>query len=114
MNVKLLPREALVQTSSIDHPDWNYRPLLSVVQRMRFGMVVKLLGGDHFPRLLEIGYGSGVFMPALAEHCAELHGIDPHGLSAQVGANLTRHGVRASLTQGSAEALPYPNGFFDC
>jgi SAM-dependent methyltransferase len=110
----LLPPSAIVSTSEVDHPDWNYRRLLGGVQRLRFRVVLDLLGRERFGRLLEIGYGSGVFMPELARHCDELHGIDPHPMRDAVAENLAGHGVEAALTRGSAESLPYDDGFFDC
>jgi ubiquinone/menaquinone biosynthesis C-methylase UbiE len=112
--MKLLPESALLRTSPVDHPHWNYRPLFRGVQRLRFRIMLALLGQEHFGRLLEVGYGSGVFMPELAAHCDELYGIDPHPLHQQVRANLALHGVKASLARGSAESLPYQSGFFDC
>lgn len=112
-SLKLLPKSALVCTSPVDHPDWNYRPLLRGVQRLRFRIALELLAGRRYDRLLEIGYGSGVFMPSLAPRCAELHGVDPHPLPDKVTENLAQHGVSATLTQGSAESLPYPDAHFD-
>ncbi len=112
--LKLLPKSALVRTSEVDHPDWNYRPLLGAVQRLRFRIILKLLAGAGFGRLLEIGYGSGVFMPSLAAHCDELYGIDPHPHLSEVDEGLAGQGVRAKLTRGSVESLPYDSYFFDC
>jgi SAM-dependent methyltransferase len=112
--LRLLPKSALVRTSEVDHPDWNYRPLLGAVQRMRFRIVRKLLADNGFDRLLEIGYGSGVFMPELGRHCAELHGIDPHPHRAEVETHLAGQGIHAKLAQGSVESLPYDDDHFDC
>ena len=112
--LRLLPKSALVRTSEVDHPDWNYRVLLGAVQRLRFRMVRRLLAGTAVDRLLEIGYGSGVFMPELARHCTDLHGIDPHPHRAAVADNLAGQGIRATLAQGSAESLPYEDARFGC
>uniref|UniRef100_UPI003F4985B7 class I SAM-dependent methyltransferase n=1 Tax=Nonomuraea bangladeshensis TaxID=404385 RepID=UPI003F4985B7 len=112
--LKLLPKEGITSTSAVDHPTWNYLPLLRYVQRLRFHIVRELLTGTHHDRLLEIGYGSGVFMPELAHHCDELHGIDPHFKRDEVAKNLARHGVTAHLTTAGAEKLPYDSGYFDC
>ncbi|MEV0393637.1 class I SAM-dependent methyltransferase [Polymorphospora rubra] len=112
--LRLLPESAVQPTGPVDHPDWNYRPLLGRVQRLRFRMVLDLLGGDRFDRILEIGYGSGVFQPELARWCRELHGIDAHPLTEQVAGRLATHGVTTTLTRGSAESLPYDSGSFDC
>ena len=101
-------------TSEVDHPDWNYRPLLGAVQRIRFRLMLGLLGDTRHGRLLEIGYGSGVFMPELARRCAELHGVDPHPYPDEVRARLAKNGIDATLTRGTVEDLPYPDDLFDC
>jgi ubiquinone/menaquinone biosynthesis C-methylase UbiE len=110
----LLPESDLIVTGPVDHADWNYRPLIGKVQRLRFRLIRRLLGARTYGRLLEIGYGSGVFMPELARHADELFGIDPHPMPTEVEAVLQKHGLHASLLTGSAEALPYADGFFDC
>ena len=98
----------------MDHADWNYRPLLSAISRTRFRFAVKLLAAERRPsRLLEIGYGSGVFMPELARHCEELYAIDIHGMNEIVGQSLADYGVTAHLFSGSATALPFENEFFE-
>ncbi|MFC4586673.1 class I SAM-dependent methyltransferase [Sphaerisporangium corydalis] len=112
--LKLLPQSALRPTSPVDHPGWNYRPLLGRVQRLRFRMILGLLDGERFGRLLEIGYGSGVFLPELALHCDVLHGVDPHPMADEVAADLARHDVKVTLTRAGVESLPYEDGFFDC
>jgi ubiquinone/menaquinone biosynthesis C-methylase UbiE len=111
--LQLLPASALIRTSEVDHADWNYRKLLGQIQRLRFRIVRGLLGEAHFPRILELGYGSGVFMPELAHRCDELYGIDPHPKQREVTEVLARHGIRAELHSGSAESLPFPDGHFD-
>ena len=110
----LLPESALVRTGPVDHADWNYRPLLGSVQRIRFRLIRTLLGERRFERLLEIGYGSGVFMPELAKCASSLYGIDPHPMPREVEEALRKHGVNASLATAGAEKLPYEDGFFDC
>jgi ubiquinone/menaquinone biosynthesis C-methylase UbiE len=64
--------------------------------------------------LLEIGYGSGIFMPELAGHCTALHGIDIHSHQRDVANRLDLCGTVAALRSGSAEDLPYADGMFDC
>ncbi|MBP2327021.1 SAM-dependent methyltransferase [Kibdelosporangium banguiense] len=112
--LELLPRSALMPTSEVDHPDWNYRPLLGLVQRLRFRIILKLLADNHFGSMLEIGYGSGVFMPELAKRCDNLYGIDPHPKHREVAESLARNGIDAELTQATVESLPYESDFFDC
>jgi ubiquinone/menaquinone biosynthesis C-methylase UbiE len=111
--LRLLPRQDLLKTGEVDHADWNFRPLLGTIMRSRYHLARALLAGQHFGRLLEIGYGSGVFLPELAGFCDELHGIDVHHHHDEVAATLARAGVRAHLATGSMEVLPYADGFFD-
>jgi ubiquinone/menaquinone biosynthesis C-methylase UbiE len=109
----LLPEEVLVKTGPVDHADWNYRPLLGAVQRARFRLLLRLIGDARFGRLLEIGYGSGVFLPELARRSRELYGIDIHEKADRVAESLRKLDVGASLCTTSAESMPFDAGFFD-
>jgi SAM-dependent methyltransferase len=111
--MQLLPKEALISTGDVDHANWNYRPVLGWIQRLRFKLICSLLGKRRYPRLLEIGYGSGIFMPELSLHCDELYGIDPHAQPQAVEKILSQHGIAAHLKSGSAESMEYPESFFD-
>lgn len=114
MSLKLLPPSALIKTGPVDHADWNFLPALGLVQRLRFRIICRLLDGLKPVRLLELGYGSGVFMPELASRCAELYGLDLHEKHDAVRQSLGTHGVDAELRSGTAEHLPYDDGMFDC
>lgn len=111
--MKLLPPEDLVVTGPIDYANWNFRPLLGSIQRLRFGLILSLLGAEGCERLLEIGYGSGVFLPELARHARALYGIDIHTRGGQVERALQANGVSARLLTASAEALPFRDASFD-
>ncbi|RPH48818.1 MAG: class I SAM-dependent methyltransferase [Planctomycetota bacterium] len=113
VDVRLLPREALIKSGSVDHADWNYRPILGWIQRIRFRLAVSLLPTHRVPRLLEVGYGSGIFMPELASRCRELYGIDIHTLQEDVARILKLHGIRARLFSCGAETMPFSKDFFD-
>jgi ubiquinone/menaquinone biosynthesis C-methylase UbiE len=112
-NLHLLPREALIPSGVVDHADWNYRPVLGWIQQLRFRMAVSLLPRERIPRLLEVGYGSGIFMPQLALRCRELYGIDVHPMPTDIARILAAHGVRATLYSCGAESLPFEDGLFD-
>jgi len=113
MAISLLPREALIKTGGFDHAHWNYDGLLGYVSRRRFALVRSLLPKRRVGKLLEVGYGSGVFFPELAKHAQRLYGADIHDRPADVTAVLAKHGVLADLVTASADALPYPDEFFD-
>ena len=110
--VRLLPRSLLVKTGPVDFAEWNSRPLLGWIMRQRFRMALSLLPAS-LGRLLEVGYGSGVFMPELAPRVRELFGIDVHAHEQDVARTLARVGITARLQSGSAEKMPFEAGMFD-
>lgn len=112
--LKLLPREALLKTGDVDHADWNFRPVLGSIMRRRFRLILALLGTQRIPQLLEIGYGSGIFLPELARHCDELYGLDVHDRLGAVAAALAKAQVRANLVSASMTAMPFADHCFDC
>lgn len=112
-NLSLLPPDALVKTGDVDHADWNYKPLLGMISRARFHLIKQLLGERRGERLLEIGYGSGVFLPELAKYAAEIYGVDVHNEQAKVTNRLAEFDVRAELASGGAEKMIWKDDFFD-
>lgn len=112
-SLRLLPPAALLKTGTVDHADWNYRPLLGAISRARFDLAVKLFSKQRVERLLEVGYGSGIFLPELSHWCKELYGIDPHELHGPVSESLASINVNARLFSGSVTAMPFANAFFE-
>lgn len=113
MTLNLLPREALVKTGDVDHAVWNYEGVLGFVSRQRFRLVQSLLPKGRVAKLLEVGYGSGVFMPELAKVADELYGADIHHHAAEVTTSLAGAGISATLVTAPAEELPFPDDTFD-
>jgi ubiquinone/menaquinone biosynthesis C-methylase UbiE len=113
MTLALLPRESLLKTGDVDHAAWNYDGLLGYVSRQRFELVRRLLPKRRVRKLLEVGYGSGVFFPELAKHAEQLYGADIHDRPGDVMAVLARAGIPAQLVCAPAEALPFPDATFD-
>jgi ubiquinone/menaquinone biosynthesis C-methylase UbiE len=111
--LRLLPRAELVKTGPVDYADWSYRPLLGIIQRIRFRLAASILRRYRLQSLLEVGYGSGVFLPELARHCDVLYGLDTHSQPEKVAAALARSGLSAKLSTGSVMALPFADAFFD-
>jgi SAM-dependent methyltransferase len=64
-------------------------------------------------RVLDVGYGSGIFFPELAHYARSLHGIDVHPNGARVRSELSACGVDVSLARGDGAALPFRNCAFD-
>ena len=111
--MELLPREHLVKTNELDQADWNYKPVLGFIQRRRFQLVVKLLGADRYAHALDVGYGSGVFLPELARHADAVSGVDPHDRDGETRVALEKVGIDATLYSAPAEHLPMADGSYD-
>lgn len=105
--IELLPQHLLVQTSPIDHADWNYRPVLGKLQRVRFQLIKALLRDTSGSNLLEVGYGSGVFFPELAKHANKISGIDIHDCEDAVTSKVGEAGIDADLRCGDVCSMPF-------
>ena len=113
----LLERDDLIKTSdlpNIEEADWNYRFILGFFQRLRFKLAISLLSGQRFDTLLEIGYGSGIFLPELAKYCKNLFGVDQHRYSNEIMRILLKYNVQANLISGDATKLLFKENFADC
>lgn len=109
----LLPLDALIKTGNVDHADWNYRPVLGTISCSRFRLIKKMLAGRKADSLLEIGYGSGVFLPELAKHVNRICGVDVHEKPNEVMAKLLEHGIHSELITSGAEKMKWENDSFD-
>ena len=111
--MRLLSKDKLLVTGPVDKAAWNYSLALSWLQRARFRLALDLLGPAPVDTLLEVGYGSGIFMPELKTRCHELVGVDVHTRADEVAAQLRSEGVPARLFVSSAESLPLPSASVD-
>lgn len=104
-SLELLPKKDLIKTGNVDHADWNYRPILGRISRSRFRLIKKMLAKKHGERLLEIGYGSGIFFPELAKHADEIYGVDIHNKPAEVAEKLLKFNIKVDLFSSSVEKM---------
>ena len=113
--LNLLPPDALLKTGDVDHADWNHKPFLGTISRARFYLIKELLGARRGAKLLEIGYGSGIFLPELSNYADEIYGVDVHHETAQVAEKLAPFAAvkPENLTAGGAEKMIWQNDFFD-
>ncbi len=112
--LNLLPPDALVKTGDVDHADWNHKFLLGTISRARFHLVKQMLGEQRGRRLLEIGYGSGVFLPELAGYADEIYGVDVHCEHSKVTEILAEYKIKVKeLATGGAEVMAWENDYFD-
>lgn len=110
----ILPDRANIHKTSDDDPsDYYYKPFTGAVYRQRLKAAAQLLGDRKFGRLLEIGHGSGIFLPELSRHCSELYGVDIHSKMDLVQKTLEKERVAAQLSVGDVCALDFSDGMFD-
>lgn len=92
---------------------YYYWPVVGWFYRERLRMMLRALGDAEYPNLLEVAYGSGVFLPSLAQCCRRLVGVDLHAHQDMVRATLAKAGVEAQLDTGDAKELPYDDASFE-
>jgi SAM-dependent methyltransferase len=109
----LPPRALLPKTAPDDPVDYYFKPLTARLYRARLRLAGSLLGSGPFESLLEVGYGSGIYLPELSRRARHLTGIDIHGESDSVGEMLSRLGVSADLREASLFEMPFADGEFD-
>ena len=78
MKIIIPKKNNLIRTNDVDYFNWNYKFPIKYVQLYRFKTIAKMLGNKIYPRLLETGTGSGIFLPELARHCEKLYASDIH------------------------------------
>jgi len=111
--LNLLPEKHLIKTGEVDHGDWNFKPFLGIIMKARFQLIVRMLAKKSKGHLLEIGYGSGVFLPELAKHAHKIYGIDIHDKPNEVAEKLLEYNVKAELVSGGAEKMIWEDSSFD-
>jgi SAM-dependent methyltransferase len=95
-----------------DDPIRFYRlPVIGGLYRKRVELCLDRLPGGQ--RVLEVGFGSGVTFPNLAELYDEIWGLDP-GVEVEVLEEFWRaRGITTSLRRGSILDMPLPESTFD-
>lgn len=111
--LRLPARGHLRRTSEVDYVDHYYKGGMGWVLRERLRWVQHVLPRTPVDAILEIGYGSGVFMYALAPHAKTLFGIDIHAYGGMVRDRLQENDIALGATQGSGMSLPYRDASFD-
>ncbi len=96
-----------------DPIEYYRRPLVGRIFRDRINRGLKLLPNRRFGRALEVGYGAGAVLVALAPGVDELHGLDLDADPKVVTSILDSRGLKAELRQGSVYELPYDSESFD-
>jgi len=100
--------EGLPSTGPTDPIRFYRKPLVGWLFRERINRGLRLLPQRRLGRVLEIGYGAGAVMVALAGLADELHGIDLDAPALQTMATLERLGIHAHLRRENVYDLSDP------
>ena len=111
--VEIPERKFLVETDEADPLKFYYIPGVRYFYVKRFEMVAAELMSSRVGRLLDVGFGSGVFLPSLGRLADSVYGVDVHEKVPDVRRLLKSSGVSAFLVQGSALEIPFVAGSFD-
>lgn len=103
----------LPRNGPTDPIEYYRKPLVGHLYRERINIGLRLLGDRRFDDVLEVGYGAGAVLLALAPASRRLHGIDLDAEPASVTQTLASRGFEASLLKGSVYHLPYEAEAFD-
>lgn len=111
----IIPKKNLLhRTNDVDYYNWNYEFPIKYIQLYRFKTITRLLGDKIYPRLLEIGTGSGIFLPELSHHCEKLWASDIHPHFDNIERLLNHYNVvDFELKSQSIEKTDYPDNYFD-
>jgi len=104
----------LNKTGEVDYYYWNYKFPIKYIQRYRFSRILKLLENKRYPKLLEVGTGSGIFLPELSRHCDKLYACDIHPHFENIEYLLKQYNINNyELKSQSIEKTDYPDNYFD-
>jgi len=114
MKLIIPKREYIINTShgtEEDPIDHYYKPFLNYVYVKRLKLALPLLTKKD--KVLEIGYGSGIFFPTLNNFYNEMHGIDIHKKNKEVENALQKLNIQTNLISADLLKMPYKNQTFD-
>ena len=110
----ILPNRDNIQPSdNLDPLPHYYKPVVGWFYRRRLELGLEMLECETYPRVLEVGYGSGVLLKTLAAFSTELFAVDYHYNIAPVTEMVKREGFHAQLSQGDVLKLNFPDNSFD-
>jgi len=113
MKLRLPDRTVLFKTNDVDYFYWNYQFPIKYIQRYRFKSILKMMSTKIYDKLLEIGTGSGIFLPELSTHCRQLYAIDIHEKIESVQKVCKDQQIKAEVSKCSIESTNFPDNFFD-
>jgi len=114
MKIAIPRRENIHKTGEDDPLPYYFSNIFKHVYLKRLRMVLSLLKGKKYNRMLDAGVGSGIFLLDLAKKCSCLLGMDIHSNMNLVNDMLSKERVNASLARADICAMPYQDNSIDC
>ena len=117
MKLIIPPRHLMTKTNDEDPVFFHYYPIARIVYRKRLKNTLSLIPeGKKYKNVLEIGYGSGIFLPTLAELAETVTALDIHPETEAVGKLLDFYHIRnrVKLISGDIMNMPFEDSVFDC
>jgi ubiquinone/menaquinone biosynthesis C-methylase UbiE len=114
MKIILPERSLLKKTAEVDYFHWYYTFPISMVMRYRLKKIIQLMGNERYSNLLEVGIGSGIFLPELSRHCENLYAIDIHEEHDHIHKLCNHYDIKNyNLSTQNIENTNFPDNFFD-
>jgi SAM-dependent methyltransferase len=113
LSLSLEVLRGIAQNGPTDPIEFYRRPFVGKLFRERINRGLRLLGDERFESALEVGYGAGAVLIALAPAVDKLHGIDLDADPKPVETLLKSQGREAELRPGDVTQLPYSDASFD-
>lgn len=107
-------REHIHATQETDPLKFYYLFGMRTIFRKRLEMLVRLMGATRYDELLEVGFGSGIFLKELSKRCRDLHAIDVHESFHLVEGMLEKEGIEANLVSSPVQKIEFEDERFDC
>lgn len=111
------PKHLMIKTNDEDPVFFHYYPIARIVYCKRLKNTLSLIpSGKKFQNVLEIGYGSGIFLPTLAECAQKVTALDIHPETEAVRKMLDWYHLsdRVRLVSGDIMKMPFEDDMFDC
>lgn len=114
MRINIPQREDIIANSYDDPVLFYYKPFIRRLYLKRLEMALSLMDKTRKDRVIEIGYGSGIFLLELSHRFKDVYAMDVHFNAHFVERMLIKEGVNLKLTTADVMHLPYKAGVFDC
>lgn len=114
MRIIIPDKKYLKKTGEVDYFNWNFAFPIKYIQLYRFKKIIQLLGNTHYPKLLEFGTGSGIFIPELSKHCDTIYACDIHSNFTHLQEMCKQYGVNNfQFSTQSIDQTNFPDNNFD-